>query len=615
MTNVATKSQAAQAMEADVSLCAALMGGTRAMRTAGATYLPKWPNEEQSAFDERLKVATLFPAYQRTVQTLTGKPFSKPLTYSEDMPEQLLQWAQDDVDLQGRKLDIFAADVMQEALALGMSGILVDFPTAEGVKTAAQEQAAGLRPYMIQIHPMQIVGWKASRISGRWLFTQLRIMESVEEDDGAFAQKVVEQVRVLEPGKWQLWRKVKTTTGKDWAIHAEGVTTLNYIPFVPVYGERMGFMQSKPPMVEMAHLNVEHWQSSSDQQTITHVARVPILTVIGVDDDKWNLTVGASNAVKLPMGASMAYVEHSGAAIGAGKESLKDLEDRMRQAGAELLVLSPSAQATATEIATDNAVGMCALQRIVQGVEDALDLALQYMADWINLPDGGSVTIFTDFAAATLADASAQLLLTTNQAGKLSDETLHAEFQRRGIVSADVDWLDEKDRIDSQGPAMGAMGDTFAGGPDLPSVAPIAPTEPAEPAFDMGAFADAMKAAMASIPAPVVNVPAPVVNIPAPIINMPPITMTAPAITVESPQITVNTPEQPPANVTVNQAPITVNTPEQLPANVTVNPPNITVQPPSVTVHPPNVQVTVEKGGEVKFTSDAAGNITGASLT
>lgn len=463
MTNVATKSLAAEAMEPDVSLCAALMGGTRAMREAGHTFLPKWPNEEQDAYDARLNVATLFPAYQRTVQTLTGKPFSKPLTYSEDMPEQLLQWAQDDIDLQGRRLDVFASDVMQEALALGLSGILVDFPTAEGVLTAAQERAAGLRPYMIQIHPTQIIGWKASRIGGQWMFTQLRIMESVEEDDGAFDQKCVEQVRVLEPGMWQLWRKAKSATGEDWVIHSEGVTTLNYIPFVPVYGERMGFMQSKPPMVEMAHLNVEHWQSSSDQQTITHVARVPILTVIGVDDDKWNLTVGASNAVKLPMGASMAYVEHSGAAIGAGKESLKDLEDRMRQAGAELLLLTPRSATTATEIATDNAVGMCALQRIVQGVEDALDLALQYMADWINLPDGGSVTIFTDFGAATLADASAQLLLTANQAGKLSDETFHMEMQRRGIISADVDWLDEKERIESQGPAMGAMTDELMG--------------------------------------------------------------------------------------------------------------------------------------------------------
>ena len=135
-----------------MSLCAALMGGTRDMRMAAEAYLTNWPNEEEIAYRARLKVATLFPAYQRTVQTLTGKPFSKPITLSKDMPVSIAEWADDDIDLQGRKLDVFAADVMQEALALGMSGILIDYPTAEGVVTMADEQAAGLREPQCTTH-------------------------------------------------------------------------------------------------------------------------------------------------------------------------------------------------------------------------------------------------------------------------------------------------------------------------------------------------------------------------------------------------------------------------------------------------------------------------------
>jgi hypothetical protein len=85
-------------------------------------------------------------------------------------------------------------------------------------------------------------------------------------------------VRVLEPGTWTVYRKVRGEDGVDvWVIADEGVTTIGVIPFIPVYGLRKDFMIGSAPMIELAHANVEHWQSKSDQQTILHVARVPML--------------------------------------------------------------------------------------------------------------------------------------------------------------------------------------------------------------------------------------------------------------------------------------------------------------------------------------------------
>ena len=89
MPDVSTPSPKMAAMAADIELARTLMGGTAAMRAAGTRYLPRWPNEAQESFDCRLAVATLFPAYSRTVQTLTGKPFSKPLAVNDDVPPQI----------------------------------------------------------------------------------------------------------------------------------------------------------------------------------------------------------------------------------------------------------------------------------------------------------------------------------------------------------------------------------------------------------------------------------------------------------------------------------------------------------------------------------------------
>ena len=107
-------------------ISAALLGGTAAMRAAGTTFLPKWPNEESGSYDTRVGTATLFPALGRTISVMAGKPFSKQLTLQNDVPERIQVWCQD-ADQQGNSLHSFSADVMAEALGYGICGVLVDY--------------------------------------------------------------------------------------------------------------------------------------------------------------------------------------------------------------------------------------------------------------------------------------------------------------------------------------------------------------------------------------------------------------------------------------------------------------------------------------------------------
>ena len=105
------------------------MGGTATpCRIAGKRHLPQWPAEEETSYKARLATATLFPAYSRTVSVLTGKPFSKPITLGDDVPARIKEWL-DNIDLEGRNLHAFAADLCNNALAYGFCGILVGLPT------------------------------------------------------------------------------------------------------------------------------------------------------------------------------------------------------------------------------------------------------------------------------------------------------------------------------------------------------------------------------------------------------------------------------------------------------------------------------------------------------
>lgn len=451
MSTVATPSAAVAAQQADLELVQTLMGGTRAMRAAGERYLPRWPNEDVQAHRTRVDCAVLFPAYDRTVSTLASKPFSKPLTIGDDVPARIRAWCEN-IDLQGRNLHVFCADVFRHALGEGLAGILVEYPRADGVRTLADERARNLRPYFVAVRKADILGWRSAVVDGQHVITQLRIRETVSEDDGEFGERKIEQVRVLTPGAWATHRKAQ---GGEWVLHESGATTLPVVPFVPVYGKRAGFMLGEPPLMNVAHMNVQHWQDSSDQQKSVRFARVRIAAIVGGDPDA-ELTVGADYFMRLPPGASIEIAQGSAESVSIGRQELAALEEQMRQAGAELLVLQPG-KITATQVRTENAVGMSVLQEIAASAQDAFDAALQIMADWIGEPQGGHVKLFDDYAASTMAEASAQILLSANTAGKISDQTLIEEFKRRSILGPGVTFDDERERIAEQGPALGVI--------------------------------------------------------------------------------------------------------------------------------------------------------------
>lgn len=432
-----------------------LMGGTEAMREA-KTLLPKWPKEEDDAYKARLATATLFPAFRRTVSVMVGKPFSKSLTLGDDVPAQIVEWAED-IDREGVNLHVFCAEMMGEGLAHGLCGVLVEAPKQAGgtgrAQTKAEQQQAGMRPYFVRVMHRQILGYRIASVNGARSLAQLRIAEDATVADGAYGEKTVRRVRVLTPGAWEVWEKVEkaTATGADeWRLIEDGTTGLAYIPFVPFYGWRTGYMTARPPLLDLAYLNVKHWQSQSDQDTILHVARVPILAISGADD-KTSLTIGGSSAVMLPVGGAMEWVEHGGAAIAAGQESLNALEEQMIQAGAELLVKKPGDR-SATESANDAEGNKSDLQRITEGFEDSLDRALQMLADYANLGSGGHASLFKDFGATSLSQASGQLVLAMKESGLISGETALAEMKRRGELAADVEFDDEQDKIGEEMP-------------------------------------------------------------------------------------------------------------------------------------------------------------------
>ena len=422
----------------------ALMGGTLYMRQLGEQYLPRWPKEDREDYKKRLAVATLLPAYEETIKQNIGRVFAEPIKLAENVPDQLREYAKN-FDLEGTRLDVWAQAFFGLAMQYGLSHALVDYPRVdtEKVKTKAEEKATGARPYVTMLNPRQVIGWKSKMVDGKVVLTALRIKEVVVEDGDDFGQTKVEQIRYLTPGKVEIYRKAKDADGAaNWALFDGWQTSRQDITLVTLYTKRTGFMCGSPPLLNMALLNIKHWQSQSEQDNILHVARVPLLTVFGLEEGQ-ELVIGSSSATSFSdrQRQGLEYVEHTGSSIDAGKESLAELVEQMRQAGAKLLRTENTSTKSVDQTSEEKMQEQSPLYTMATSLEDAIDNILQIMAEYIGEAEGGNVDVRTelDVESKEFNPPAAMAIQSLRQGGDLRRIDAIKALQKLNLIDADAD--------------------------------------------------------------------------------------------------------------------------------------------------------------------------------
>ncbi len=445
-------------------LARTLMGGTDAMQAAGQTFMLKHPAESDAAYAVRLKGTTLYNGFKQAVHAQTGKVFSRPVVVGNDVPPILAPYL-DDMDGQGRELTPFAMDVFMDAMVDGVTFILVDFPVVRredgSAPTLADQQAAGARPYCVPILADQLIGWSTSNTNGVLQLTQVRIKETCFEQDGEWGEKEVYRIRVLTPGAFAIYEQQvipgSTSAGK-YVLVVQGQTSLPFIPLVPIYANRTGFMEGEPPLSSLADLNLEHWISSSENRKALTFLRFAMLAITGVNPNVV-VSIGPDKILKLPDGADAKYLEHTGAGIKAGFDDLAAIEKRMEQASMTVRVEN-AGRVTATAAAINSEDANAGLKAIADGMGDSLELVLDYMAQMMGVATGGgTLEVNDDFAQAAAIGTPAELLAAYGM-GAISLETYLAELQRRHVLDDELDIQDEIERIQGAAQLLQAQAET-----------------------------------------------------------------------------------------------------------------------------------------------------------
>ena len=485
--NVATPRDEVVSANARGELPKNLLGGTVAMQKAGKKYINKTPGESESVWQERVDAAVLLNIYKRTVSMLVGQVFSREasLAMSEDvaLPELFSAMAED-VDLQGNSLSVWAARFFEDSMNCGGGVLLVDFPQiatrtaqdgsfeyqdVEGVwrkKTAQADAENGWRPYFVHISQRDLLGWRFKSVNGRRVLAQLRFVERVTESVGDWdvQDKSVEQVRVLEPGKWEVWRKKAQEGGREeWVLDTSGTTSLKAIPAVPLLlGEKCGEMCAYPALEDMAHLNRRHWQSTVDQYDLIAWMRRPVWLGVALQtEDGLVPHWGPGTILNSPtVGAALQSVSVAPEAVAKGQEDLDKLETQMSMFGMRLL-MPRNGQVTATQNTLESAENDSTLKRWAMSLKDCLEQALMFAAQWMNVEGSQvpSATVNTEFHlldGMTVAEIKEAVTL-----GIVSKRMAFDELKRRGLVPDDADWAEtqaemENEARQSQGPSLGA---------------------------------------------------------------------------------------------------------------------------------------------------------------
>ncbi len=412
-----------------------LLGGTYQMRSKHRKYLMQEPRELDESYDNRLARSVCPPYFLRLERMLAGMLTRKPVRLNEtgdSIREQLF-----DVDLQGNDLNVWTYETARKMIRYGHIGVLVDAPTS----------GSNGRPYWVTYTPRDILGWRTEMIDGEMQFTQLRLQEKVSEPDGLYGEKIVEQVRLLTPGNFEIHRKAKT--GKFVKVD-EGTMPVDKIPFSVAYSNRINLLDSRPPMADIAELNLKAYQIQSDLDNQLHISAVPMLAFYGFPQNAEEVSAGPGEAIAFPPDGRAEYIEPAGRSYDAQFRRLDRLESQINELGLAAVLGQKLSAETAEAKRIDRSQGDSTMMVVAQQMQDMIDNCLAFHGQYINA-EAGSCFVNRDFLSQRLEPQEIQALLTLYTSGSITQKTLLDQLTEGEVLGDEFDVEEELEATQTGG--------------------------------------------------------------------------------------------------------------------------------------------------------------------
>lgn len=451
----------------DMALVDDLYEGEVRMRKS--THIIKYEAEKQDSYDRRRKRAPFNPSFKNAVDKNASMPFRQEIVIKGDDGNEQLAKIKDNVDGRGNDLSSWTKNALRNAIKQGVVYALVDFPAFGKNETRLDEIKKGARPTFRLIPRENLFAWSATDGSnGQKELTHIRFYETRITPVGEYGQVENIYIHAWWPDRWEIWkgtinsRKNKTKTnkvifesimsgfeleelGNNPKLKKEsfGEHDFKTIPLFPWYTKYLDFMEAESALMELARVNVDHFNGASDQENVLKIVRVPqfVMTGLSATEVKYSYDFSTTNALKLrSKEAKVSFAEHSGKGIDAGRQDLVDKENLMAQLGGAPRAQKSDGDVTATK------------ERITEGdrksdlndwVSDGeVFLTRLYRAAFaiygIKLPADFSVNIFNEFELFRGKGEDLKTLLQLYELGGIDTETILEEIKRRQFIASET---------------------------------------------------------------------------------------------------------------------------------------------------------------------------------
>lgn len=429
--------------------CRDLYEGADAVKAKGTIYLPAVGSHKEDAtkYAAYKARALFFNGMRRTVLGLGGAVFQKAPTI--EVPESVEDQIED-ITLTGVSLNLFSLYTTREILITGRYGIFVDM--------------AEDRPYWTGYRAEEIIGWNTERRGGREVLTRVILSECLEIPDpkDPFTVILVERFRVLSLMEnvytQVLWHKKEGEwVPDDEIIPSRRGQSLDFIPFVFLSADGVSSEIHRPPLEDVADVNISHYHSMADLEWGRHFVALPTPWVSGLTgNDQGPLTIGSGVAWQLDKDGRAGMLEFTGQGLGALEKADEQKRHMMAALGARLLEDQPAQAETARAVEIRHAGEHATLRTMTQVISQGLTIALKWHMWWIgtevspNDIDDAFITLNKDFINVKAPPEEVKTLLLLLQSDSISFETFYEGLQQGEWARPGVTVEEEQDAIEKK---------------------------------------------------------------------------------------------------------------------------------------------------------------------
>jgi len=454
------KSKEYKSKEPEWTKIEAVMGGESAMKYAGTMYLPKLSGQTDDEYNAYISRGSFFNAFKRTVIGLTGAVVRKePQIKCPPTVDNLLPF----ITLNGESIQEVIRVVIENQIEYGYFGILVDAPVVDENQAKIGSAA---NPYFALYPAATILNLQTKQIGDESKLVMLCLSEKVDlpSTDNPFVMVSEDRVRVLtieggilvvkvyrkvlqENNKKEIWEQVggdmyPKIRGKNWTE----------IPFVFFGCISNSPIPEDPPLIDLANLNIKHWQVNVDYYHGLHYCALPTPYACGFGKDT-TLYLGALKAwISEDPTAKCGFLEFTGQGLEAVVKALERIEAQMAVMGARLLEDQKKAAEAADTVRMHFSGDSATLSSIVNSSEQGFIKALNYLAQWIGAKESSEVKLNREFVSEKLSAQDITALLQARQAGEISQDTFLYKLQLGEILPADRTIEQEKALAKEQKP-------------------------------------------------------------------------------------------------------------------------------------------------------------------